>query len=147
MFIQCPANALHASASHLLIGQLRINQTATVLHHPVFEQAYKTRIGVDFHIGTVHAVGENVEVLDQPKASGVRQYRLAAARQFTQLKVANSPDLRERQTSAARGVDDDASADVEERRLGLQQLPGYGENFAFERARRLDLLTSGGLLP
>ena len=137
VFVQGAANALHASAPHLLIGQLRIDQPATIFHHPVLEQAYKTRVGVDFHIGAVHAVGEDVEVLDQPEPPRVRQYRLAAARQLAQLKVANSPELRERQASAARSIDDDPIADVQQRRLGLQQLPGNGENFAFERARGL----------
>ena len=130
VLVQRAADALHAAAAHLLVGQLRVDNAAAVFHHPVLQQADEAGVGVDLDVGAVDAVGENVEVVDQAEAAGVRQQWLHAVGQLADLVVADAADLGQRQPlPAVAAIDDHAIDDVERVGLGLQQHAGEFQDF------------------
>ena len=114
VLVESPAEALHAAAAHLLVGQLRIDDAPAVLHHPVLEQLHEARVHVHLDVGAVDAVGEDVEIISQMEAPRVRQQGLRAPGQLGQLEVADAADLRQRQALGPAGaIDHHAVDDVE----------------------------------
>ena len=93
VLVERPADALHAAAAHLLVGQLRVDHAPAVLDHPVLQQADEAGVGVDLDMGAVDAVGEDVEIIDQTEASRMRQQGLHAVGQLADLEVADAADL------------------------------------------------------
>ena len=61
------AETLDATAAHLFVSQIRIDNATAILDHPMFQQANKARIGIDLNIGAVNAVGENIRQLAHPE--------------------------------------------------------------------------------
>src|SRR5262245_48532572 len=124
MLVERTPNALHAAPAYLLVGELRIDHSPAVLRHPVLEQADETRVGIDLHVGAVDAVGEDVEVVDQPGTTRMRKDRLHAARQLADLVMADATDLGECQAfHAVRTINDEPVDDVERAGLGLRSTP------------------------
>ena len=43
VLVERAAEALHAAAAHLLVGELRVDDATAVLHHPMLEQLARSR--------------------------------------------------------------------------------------------------------
>jgi hypothetical protein len=137
VLIKRATEALHTAATDLLVSQLRINHASAVLHHPMLEKLHKAGVGIYLHMGAMHAIGEDVEIICQMEAPRVGERGLGAARQLSQLEVADTSDLRKRQPLGATDAPHHGTLDdVETGRIGLQQLAGQHEDLLAQVARR-----------
>jgi len=83
------------------------------------------------------AIGEDVKIIRQMEAPRVGEDGLGTFRQLSQLEVADTSDLRKRQSLGATGANDHGTIDdVESSGIGLQQLAGHHEDLLAQVARR-----------
>ena len=95
MFEERAADALHDAAADLLVHQLRIDDGAAVFDAPVLKQLDKAGLGVHFHEGCLHAVGERKTVAARRVVARHHQLRLEIHRQRVGTEVRDAAHLGE----------------------------------------------------
>ena len=133
--------ALHHAAADLLVDQLRIDDGAAILHHPVPQQPDKAGIGVDFEPGRLHAVGEGERIFARHEMPGRHQLGLDAGRQRVRPEIDDSRQLAQFDAGGAiPGVHDRIADDIE---LGGRRLQDRGGDIQDVAAQHLGGLQGG----
>ena len=134
MFVERAADPLHDAAADLLVDKLRVDDCAAILDAPVFEKLHFAGRHIDFQIRALHAVGEGERPAARHIMTRDHELGLKAGRQRVGAEIDDARDLLERQAlAAAAGVDDDAAANVERCRVGLQHRAGRGQHVGAQR--------------
>src|SRR4029078_10742645 len=89
-FEQRGAEPLHHPTPDLLIDQLRVDDRAAILHHPMLQQLDEAGIGIDLQPGSLHAIGKCKGIFARDELPRRYQFWLKAGRQGVGTEI-NDP--------------------------------------------------------
>ncbi len=140
---RCP-DALDYAAADLLVDQTRIDDGATILDHPVFEQLDEAGLDIDLEPASLDAVGEGEGIGARRVMACRHQFWPDSIRQLVATEIHGLAQIGERHAlGSSAGVDYHAVSDIQACRGRLQQRPRDLQNIRAQRPPGLQRCLAG----
>ena len=123
------AQPLDHAAADLLVDELRVDDRAAILDHPVLEQADEAGVGIDLQPGALDAICEGEGIFARYEMAHRHHLSLEARRQGVGAEIDDPAQLGQADAlTAAFGIDDILADDVQAVRFGLKDGRRGGKN-------------------